>query len=339
MLEHHDRGTVEIFAYADVPQPDSTTALLRAQCDHWRDVANTSDAELAAHVRHDRIDILIDLAAHSGRNRLLAFARKPAPVQITYLAYCSTTGVDAIDYRLTDRFLDPPDTDPAVYAEKSIRLPNCYWCYSAPIRAPDRLPATDRLPGPPTFGCLNNFAKVSDKTLELWMQLLEQTPTARLLIYARGSEHRNRVRRFMSQAGLTDTRVTFVGTQSLRDYLETYREIDVALDPFPFTGGTTTCDALWMGVPVVSLAGDTAVSRAGSSLLSNTGLAHLVARSEEDYLTTAAGLLGDAVTLGVMRGELRNRLEASPVMDMPRFVLGLEAAYRETWRNWCSEHR
>jgi predicted O-linked N-acetylglucosamine transferase (SPINDLY family) len=339
LLEHHARDAFEIFAYADVLQPDSTTALIRAQCDHWRDVANKNDAELAACVRNDRIDILIDLAAHSGRNRLLVFARKPAPVQITYLAYCSTTGVDAIDYRLTDRFLDPPDTDPAVYSEQSIRLPNCYWCYSAPITAPDQVPPTDRLPGPPTFGCLNNFAKVSDKALELWMRLLKLSPKAHLLIYARGTLHRNRVRRFLRQAGLPESRVTLTGTQSLRDYLATYREIDVALDPFPFTGGTTTCDALWMGVPVVSLAGNTAVSRAGSSLLSNTGLSHLVARSEQDYLNTAAGLLGDAKTLGALRSGLRSRLEASPVMDMPRFVVDLEAALRETWNTWCSKHR
>jgi predicted O-linked N-acetylglucosamine transferase (SPINDLY family) len=191
------------------------------------------------------------------------------------------------------------------------------------------------LPGPPTFGCLNNFAKVSDGTLELWMQLLERSPGARLMIHARGADHRERVRRFMRQAGIDEARIAFVGTQPLQEYLASYRLIDVALDPFPFNGGTTTCDALWMGVPVVSLAGETAVSRAGSSVLSSAGLPELVARNKADYLTIAAGLLSDAKTPG-SRGELRRRLEASPVMDMPRFVVGLEAAFRQAWRNWCS---
>jgi predicted O-linked N-acetylglucosamine transferase (SPINDLY family) len=339
LLERHDRHKYELFAYSDVARPDSTTEALKRQCEHWREIALTSDTDLAAQMRDDRIDILVDLAEHSGQNRLLAFARKPAPVQITYLAYCSTTGVDAIDYRMTDRFLDPPDTDYSVYSEESIHLPDCYWCYTAPIGPPARIPPSDRLAGPPTFGCLNNFAKVSDPTLELWMRLLERAPQARLMLYAGGREHQRRVRRFLQRSGIADSRVTFIGAQPLADYLETYRRIDVALDPFPYNGGTTTCDALWMGVPVVSLAGGTAVSRAGSSVLSNAGLAEFVTRSTDDYVETAAGLLEDADSLAALRHELRSRLEQSPVMDMPRFVRGLEAAYRECWQRWCQQQQ
>lgn len=334
LLENHDRQQVEIFAYADVATPDSTTARIREQCDHWRETQALSDAQIAASVRDDEIDILVDLAAHSGHNRLLTFARKPAPVQTTYLAYCSTTGVNAIDYRLTDRFLDPPTDDEACYVERSVRLPHCYWCYAAPVSSENE-PSSDRLPGPPTFGCLNNFAKVTDATLSLWTRLLHRAPDARLLVYARTEWHRDRLREALRQADLPVSRLEFVGWQPLDEYLETYRQIDVALDPFPYTGGTTSCDALWMGVPVVTLAGRTAVSRAGSSLLSNLGLEHLVARSEDEYIDLAAGLIDQPEDLAALRGGLRARLEASPIMDAPLFARDIEAAFRQMWRTWC----
>jgi protein O-GlcNAc transferase len=331
LFREHDRAEVEVFAYSDVTAPDPVTGLVRNHVDHWREVAGLGDAQLADAIRADGIDVLVDLAAHSGRNRLLAFARKPAPVQVTYLAYCSTTGVDAIDYRITDRFLDPP-SELAHYTEASIHLPNCYWCYSAPPLG--RTP-TQRQPGPPTFGCLNNFAKVSDATLALWMRLLKRVPEARLLLYARTEAHRDRVRRAMREAGIEESRAAFVCRQSLAHYLETYREMDVALDPYPYGGGTTTCDALWMGVPVVSLAGRTAVSRAGSTLLSNLGLERLVARSQEQYVDLAAALIRDADQLAALRRELRDRIEASPVMDLKQFTRDFEKLLRSAWRAWC----
>jgi predicted O-linked N-acetylglucosamine transferase (SPINDLY family) len=309
--------------------------LLREHVDRWRDVATLGHEQLADAVRADGIDILVDLAAHSGGNRLLAFARKPAPVQVTYLAYCSTTGVDAIDYRVTDRFLDPPGVS-GRYTEASIHLPHCYWCYSAPPLADSRGPAPERSNGPPTFGCLNNFAKVTDVTLGLWTRLLRRVPEARLLIYARTEAHRDRVRGALLAAGVEQSRAAFVGRQPLAEYLDTYRRIDVGLDPYPYGGGTTTCDALWMGVPVVSLAGRTAVSRAGSTLLSNVGLERLVARGEEHYIELAAGLIRDASALAALRHELRRRLQSSPIMDAPQFARDLEAAFRAGWHAWCS---
>jgi predicted O-linked N-acetylglucosamine transferase (SPINDLY family) len=336
LLREHDRRQVEVFAYSDVRAPDATTALVRDHFDRWRDVAMLGDEALADVVRADGIDILVDLAAHSGHNRLLTFARKPAPVQITYLAYCSTTGVDAIDYRVTDRFLDPPGGS-GRYTEASIHLPHCYWCYAAPPLPVSAHPPTQRGAGPPTFGCLNNFAKVTEVTLALWIRLLRRVPEARLLVYARTDDHRGRVRRALSEAGLEESRAAFVGHQSLVDYLETYRLIDVALDPHPFGGGTTTCDALWMGVPVISLAGRTAVSRAGSTLLSNVGLGRLVARSAEQYAELAVELIRDPAELAALRRELRGRIESSPVMDAPRFARDLEAAFRTVWREWCEK--
>jgi predicted O-linked N-acetylglucosamine transferase (SPINDLY family) len=331
LFREHDRRQVEVFAYSDATTPDGLTNLIRNRVDRWHDVAKLGDQELADSVRADGIDILVDLAAHSGHNRLLMFARKPAPVQVTYLAYCSTTGADAIDYRITDRFLDPPG-EPESYTETSIRLPHCYWCYSAP---PLGRPVTDRRAGPPTFGCLNNYAKVSDVTLRLWARLLRRVPEAQLLLYARTEAHRERVHRALREVGVEDSRAIFVGRQSLSLYLQTYRDIDVALDPHPYGGGTTTCDALWMGVPVVSLAGRTAVSRAGSTLLSNVGLGHLVARTEDEYVERAAELIRDQGRLAELRRSLRPVLEASPVMNAPQFARDFEAALRDAWRAWC----
>ena len=337
LLENHDRQTLELFAYADVAKPDAITAKIRDQCNHWRDTGTMSDTELAATVRDDGIDILVDLAAHSGRNRLLVFARKPAPVQITYLAYCSTTGVDAIDYRLTDRFLDPGTDDEPHYSEKSIRLPNCYWCCAAPVSPEKQPPTTDRLPGPPTFGCLNNFAKITDATLHLWTQLLQRAPQARLLVYAREESHRSRLRRALQQAELDEARLTFVGRQPLEHYLDTYRQIDIALDPFPYTGGMTTCDALWMGVPVVTLAGGRAVSRGGATLLSNVGLPELIAHDEARYVDIAASLLDDTDRLTAMRRDLRAQFESSPVMDAAQFARDIESVFRHVWHTWCRQ--
>ena len=331
LFREHDRRQVEVFAYSDAATPDGVTHLVRKCVDRWRDVAMLGDQQLADAVRADGIDVLVDLAAHSGHNRLLTFARKAAPVQITYLAYCSTTGVDAIDYRITDRFLDPPG-ESAHYTEASIELPHCYWCYSAP---PLGRPTAERRAGPPTFGCLNNYAKVSDLTLALWARLLRRVPEAQLLLYARTEAHRDRVHRALREAGVDESRAIFVGRQSLALYLETYRDIDVALDPHPSGGGTTTGDALWMGVPVVSLAGRTAVSRAGSTLLSNVGLEELVTRSAEQYVERAAELIRDQGRLAELRRQLRGRLESSPVMNAAQFARDFEAALRNAWRAWC----
>jgi len=338
ILDARDHTSFEILAYADVSRPDSTTEAVKERVDGWRDTYGLTDADLARRVRDDRIDILVDLAAHSGRNRLLVFARKPAPVQVTYLGYCSTTGVDAIDYRLTDRFLDPPGTDLSLYSERSVRLPDCYWCYAAP-RVDGDEPRIDRRPGPPTFGCLNNFAKVTPATLRLWARLLLRVRDAHLLLHARAGDQCRAALAVLRDAGIDESRVRFVGRQPFRDYLATYRDIDVALDPFPFGGGTTTCDALWMGVPVVTLTGKTPVSRAGSSLLANAGLSQWIADTEESYLDIAEALMRERDRVAALRTERRALLESSPVMDLPRFVRHLEAAYRSIWSAWCAQRR
>jgi predicted O-linked N-acetylglucosamine transferase (SPINDLY family) len=335
LLQHHDSSQFEVFAYADVPAPDSVSAQVEAHVRVWRNIAGMEDSELADLVRSDQIDILVDLAAHTAGGRLLAFARKPAPVQVNYLAYCSTTGLDAIDYRLTDPFLDPEGVELSDYCEKSIYLPKTYWCYSVPgVSLPVR-PRPAEQAGTVTFGCLNNFCKVTNDTLRVWGRLLALVPNSRLLIYARMSSQRRRVEDVMGAFGVDGSRIKSIDYQSFENYLATYHQIDIGLDPIPFTGGSTTCDALWMGVPVVSLAGRTAVSRGGLSLLSNVGLPELVAGSEDDYVRIAAELAEDWPRLALMRQALRARLKASPIMDPTRFARDIETAFREMWRIWC----
>lgn len=340
LLGAHDHENVEVFCYSDVRHPDPTTDQLRAHADVWRDTAGVSDGHLAGTIREDRIDLLVDLTMHMAHNRLPLFARKPAPVQVTYLAYASTTGLDTIDYRLTDPFLDPPGSDDRFYSERSVRLPETYWCYQPGIATPDvsplpALPAGGRV----TFGCLNNFCKVTSATLTAWGQLLCAVPGSMLVLHAREGSHRARVRETLAHVGVDPARVRFIGYVSLREYFESYHSIDIGLDPFPYTGGTTTCDALWMGVPVVTLAGDTAFSRGGLSLLSNLGLPELAAHDTEEYVEIAAGLARNLPRLAELRASLRERVQRSPLTDAPRFARHMERAYREMWRGWCQTQR
>lgn len=316
--------------------PDAITLRCKAQADVWREAQGLSDEALADAIRADRIDILIDLTMHMARNRLLVFARKPAPVQVTYLAYCGTTGLKTVDYRLTDRHLDPPGRDGSVYSEESIRLPDTYWCFQPVIPTPDAARVAHGAKGV-TFGCLNNFCKVTPAALEAWSVLLRKLPEGRLLLYVPSEAGRDRLRGLFATRGVTADRLTLVGHMAAAAYFQTYRQIDVALDPFPYGGGTTTCDALWMGVPVVSLAGATAVSRSGLSILSNVGLADLVADDADAYVRIAVQLANDPARHNELRQTLRERMRSSPLMDAPRFARSVEAAYRDMWRRWCGK--
>jgi protein O-GlcNAc transferase len=336
LLEAHDHERFEITCYASVRAPDTVTACCRAHADAWRDVRCLSDDDAARVIRQDRIDILLDLTMHMANNRLLVFARKPAPVQVTYLAYCGTTGLSTMDYRFTDPYLDPRGPDEPPYVEKSIWLPETYWCYrpAIPNLAVTPLPAVDT--GRITFGCLNNFCKVSAPALAAWSRLLQAVPGARLLLHSYPGNHRDRLRDFLARENIAPERLTFVGMVPAAEYYRLYERIDVALDPFPCGGGTTTCDALWMGVPVVSLAGQTAVGRGGLSLLSNVGLENLVAHDVDQYIHIAVELAGDLPRLRALRASLRERMHCSPLMDAPRFARNIETAYRNMWRRWCA---
>jgi predicted O-linked N-acetylglucosamine transferase (SPINDLY family) len=337
LLEALAPQPLDLICYSSVTAPDELTRQLQDLVDSWRDVARLTDEQLAACIRQDQIDLLVDLTAHMSRNRLLTFARKPAPVQVTYLAYCSTTGLYAIDYRLTDPYLDPPNQPRDYYSETSIWLPETYWYYRPLIEAPAirSAPAigTEQI----TFGCLNNFSKVTPPVLAVWRDVLTAMPDASLVLHAHRGPHRDRVHAFFGERGIAPERVAFVGYASFPEYLQLYDQIDIGLDPFPYGGGTTTCDALWMGVPVISQAGRTAVSRAGLSILSNAGLPELVARTPREYVRLAVELARDRDRLADLRSSLRQRLQRSPLMDGSRFAANLQAAFRSMWRAWCAK--
>ena len=294
LLQAHDHTRFEIICYAHQKSPDKVTERCQAHADVWREIYGLTDEAVADMVRRDGIDILVDLTMHMDGSRLLVFARKPAPVQVTYLAYCGTTGLDTIDYRLTDPYLDPPGQNDAFYSEKSIYLPETYWCYQPVAQTPEvnALPALRT--GYITFGCLNNFWKVTQPTLEAWAKILQEVPDAHLLLHAYSGKHRQRVQTFFAQQGIAAERLHFADRMPSAEYFRIYERIDIALDPFPYGGGTTTCDALWMGVPVITLAGQTAVGRGGLSILSNAGLPNLVAHNLGQYVRNAVQLAQDA---------------------------------------------
>ena len=332
LLENHDRSSFEVFCYADVTQPDSMTDRLQKCASHWQVTFGDSDEQLAQRIRDDRIDILVDLTMHMAGNRLLAFARRPAPVQVTYLAYCSTTGLETMDWRLTDPFLDPPSTD-NWYTERSYRLPRTYWCYQAPPEAPDMAPLPAESAGHITFGSLNNFCKVSRPAMETWAKILLELPTSRLILHAHEGVHRQRTKDFFESLGVLPNRFEFVGFEPMERYLQQYHRIDIALDSFPYAGGTTTFDALWMGTPVVTLNGNTAVGRGGVSILSNLGLPELVASDQEQYIRIALQLARDHVALKALRQSLRQRMRKSPLMDAAQFARDVETAYKKMWQD------
>jgi protein O-GlcNAc transferase len=324
LLSHHNKAKFEIFAYANVRRPDALTAELRKHCEHWQDTVPMSDAALADQIRNDRIDILVDLTQHMADSRLLVFARRPAPIQVTYLGTLGTTGLTAIDYRFSDSHLDPPNGSNDAYTERTFRIPGCYWCYPALTEAPAIQPLP---PGPITFGCLNNFCKISDAALHLWATILAASDDSRLLVHAHPGVHRQRVLDIFTAAGIAAERIAFTPLASMENYFATYHRIHIALDPFPYAGGTTTCDALWMGVPVVTLRGYTAQGRAGVSLLNAVGHPEWIADSPEDYATIAIALATKLPRLAEIRHTLREQTRISPLCDAPLFARQIEDAF------------
>jgi predicted O-linked N-acetylglucosamine transferase (SPINDLY family) len=294
-------------------------------------------SQAATAIREDRIDVLVDLTMHMERNYLETFARKPAPVQACWLAYPGTTGLSAMDYRITDRYLDPPDGDVAVYSEQTIRLPDTFWCYH-PLtaeEAPSHLPP--RAAGHIRFGCLNNFCKVNEDVIALWSQVLRNVDASRLVLLAPPGDAAKRTLAAFRGHGVDPARIEFVEFMPRLDYLGTYRSIDVCLDTFPYNGHTTSLDALWMGVPVVTMVGDRVVGRAGLCQAMNLGLPELVADTPEQFVKIAVDLACDFDRLAELHASLRARMESSPLMDAPRFARNLEAAYRTMWRQWCEK--
>jgi predicted O-linked N-acetylglucosamine transferase (SPINDLY family) len=336
VIENHDRREFEIYCYSSVERNDGVTQRLKAHVDGWRSILNANDEQAAEIIRNDGIDILVDLSLHSAGNRLLVFARKPSPVQVTYLGYAGTTGLEAIGYRLSDPYLDPPDGEVNCYSEKTIRLPDCYWCYQPAGPTPEVSESPAKKNGYVTFGCLSNFAKVSAAAMGLWRQILESVPSSKLLLFMPSKSVGEKLQRRLKQEGFDVDRLEFVERQRFERYMATYHRIDIVLEPFPYGGAITTCDSLWMGAPAVSLCGRTAVGRGGLSVLSNVGLPELVARSPEEYLKIATELANDLPRLMELRSTLRKRMLRSPLCDGKTFTRNLEAAYRQMWEQWCA---
>ena len=339
VLEEHDREGFQLIGYSNSPLEDATTARLRALLAEWRCVHELSDEEAAERIRRDRVDILVDLGGHTagGRPRLLAL--KPAPVQVSWLGYPDTTGLEEVDYRLSDELADPPGLTEGFYTERLLRLPAPFLCYRPPAEAPPPGPLPARRQGRITFGAFHNLAKIHREAAQAWTQILRAVPGSRLLMKAAAlgeARVRERISELFASCGLETSRLELRGrVPDLRGHLSVYQEADIALDAFPYAGTTTTCEALWMGVPVVTLVGRTHASRTGLSLLSAVGLRELAAASLPDYIATAARLAAAPDRLAELRAGLRARMAASPLADGRRFARCLEKAYREMWRRWC----
>jgi predicted O-linked N-acetylglucosamine transferase (SPINDLY family) len=340
VLAAHDQRRFTVHCYSDVAKPDRVTEQLRAHPVVWRDIAGKSDEEVFDLIRSDRIDILIDLAGHSGGNRLPLFALRPAPLQVNWLGYADTTGIGAMDYRVTDAKADPPGLTEQYHTEELLRLPDTFLCYRPGEDFPPEGPAPFLRTGHVTFGCFSNFAKVNGELLELWAAVLAAVPGSRLLIKSSGLSDvtvQERVIPPFRARGVAAERVEIIGrAKSVVSHLEDYHRVDIALDTFPYAGTTTICEALWMGVPVVTLGGRTHVTRVGVSLLSAVGVPELAAENAEEFVAAAAALAGDRRRLLELRKGLRGMMRNSPLTDNVRFTQNLELAYRNIWSRWCA---
>jgi len=330
VLKFRDRDRVHATCYSTLARVDAMTLQIQQAADAWRDISSLSDDDAAAIVRRDEIDVLVELAGHTAKNRLLLFARKPAPVQVTWLGYPNTTGMSAINYRITDALADPPGATESLHTENLVRLRST-WCYPPPASAGEVVPppASMRADGMVTFGSFNNPAKLTPRWLKLWSQILDAVPNGRLVIKSNATGDADVQSRIRSHLADPD-RVQFLGReQDYRRHFERYGEVDLMLDPFPYHGTTMTCEALWMGVPVVTMAGRTHVSRVGVSLLSSVGLTELIAQTPEEYVAIAKGLARDVPRLVELRRTMRQRMLTSPLLDGAGFVRELESAYRK----------
>ena len=335
-LAQHDSAAFEVFCYHSGRIADDVTRRLAQYADHWHEIRDLDDEQAAELICSDSIDILVDLSGHLRDNRLLVFARKPAPIQMTYLAYPNTTGMRAMDYRLTDAVCDPPGATERYYRETLIRLPRCMWCYQPREDMPAVSPSPAQKSGSVTFASMNGANKVTPRMLSLWGRILAEVPDSRIVLTTVPEQGRERIRDALTQAGVAEERISMHDRLPTKDFWALYAGIDIMLDTFPMNGGTTTCEALWLGVPVITRSGDIFQSRAGLSILGSMGLDELIAGSDEEYVRIAVALAHDRERLAALRAGLRERMRASPLTDARAYARALEAAYRGIWRKWCS---
>ena len=337
IFANHDKSQVEIFCYAEVKREDEYTDRFRQFADHWHSTVGLSDDAAAEMIRDHQIDILVDLAGHTAGNRLPVFARKPAPLQLTYLGYPGTTGLSAMDYRITDRYTDSEGVADTRYTERLLRLPDSLCCYRPTADMPELSPLPALARGYITFGSFNNSNKIDQRTLVLWADLLRVLPTSRLMMLTVSEgEARLRLERGFAELGINSQRLEFYGKLPAAEFHRKFQEVDIALDPISVSGGTTTCESLWMGVPVIAFVGKRFITRVSYSFLSTAGFADSAAFSSEDYIRIACRLAGNLPLLAEIRAGLRTRVAASPLIDEVGFTRNLEKLYREIWDKWCN---
>jgi protein O-GlcNAc transferase len=336
VLAAHDRSAVEVFCYADPIRPDAVSKRFQVLADHWREITGQSDAAVAGQIRSDAIDILVDLAGHTADNRMIVFAMKPAPLQFTWLGYPDTTGLSTMDYRITDSVADPIGQADSLHREKLLRFQGGAWAYSPPPDAPPVAPPPVVANGFITFGSFNNLPKVTPRVLETWSRILTRVPNSRLFIKSLGLSAvsaRDYCLGHLTSHGIDPARIELLGwLPSTGSHLELYNRLDIALDTFPYNGTTTTCEALWMGVPVITFPGQIHTARVGTSLLTHAGLQEMIATDVEGYIRLAVDLAEDRARLSSSRSAMRPKLAASPICDGRRIARQLEEAYRTAWR-------
>lgn len=340
LLDAHDRKNVEVYGYGNVICPDETTERLRKKFDHYRSICGVEDRQVARLIEQDRIDILVDLGGHTNDNRLTVLAYKPAPVQATYLGYFETTGMEQIDYFLTDELISPPQSQ-QFHTEKLVCLPDGFLCYRPPDCAAPVTPLPAAQNGHLSFGVFGNSRKINPFVLSLWAEVLKNCENSRLLLMFQGGQDWQLREHYLGQferLGIASNRVEIRGHKPLAEYLRIYGEVDLILDTYPYNGGTTTCDALWMGVPVVSLVGEHHKSRVGLSILTNLGMGLFAASTVDEFLARIASVSGNIESLAKIRASLRQRMAVSSLCDAIAFAKKVEAAYREMWRKWCRDH-
>jgi len=338
LFENLDRAQFHTTCYSDTPDSDAMTARVQASTSVWCDTAGLSDEQLAARIHADRIDLLFDLAGHTVGNRLLVFARKPAPMQITWLDYAGTTGLSAIDYILADPRQIPPGAEPW-YSEKVLRMPDDYICYDPPDDAPPVAPLPALSRGHVTFASFNAPAKITAHMVGVWSRILECVPHSRLLLKNRGmddADAHTRFQRMFAEHGIDPTRVELLGWSPSAEVRALYHEVDLALDTSPYNGGLTTCEALWMGVPVVTCPGETFASRHSLAHLTAAGFTDTIACDFDDYVKIAVALSSDLPRLAALRAGLRDQMAASPLCDGPQFAKNFAALMRRVWSEWAA---
>lgn len=341
ILASHDRSGFEVYCYADVRQGDEVTARIQGYPVAWRDIHLLGDEQVCERIRQDEIDILVDLAGHTAKNRMMVFARKPAPIQIAYIGYPNTTGLKEVDYRITDGWADPEGLTDRYHTEHLVRLPHGFLCYRPDVGSPDVAGVPALGSGHVTFGSFNNLAKVTDSMIALWARVLTAVPDSRFVFKAKALADgavRERIARLFAKHDVDQSRIVFLAQiASTRGHLAAYGDIDIALDPFPYHGTTTTFEALWMGVPVVTLAGQTHAARVGVSILSRMHLPYLIANTPEEYVRIAVDLAADLSKLTELRQTMRKRMEDHGLLDAATITRDLESEYRHMWRRYCAK--